>query len=270
MTVPKIQTWNKASVAAGVAAMLSLPFLLTACGAQETDLDAKESVEAVASSSAAPTSKVKTSTEAKKSEEKADKETSAKSTKDKSAAGDKPKTKAKEPSSNKESSSEGNAQDKAQAGGAAGSTDSSQDSRDSSEQLQEALKNEAPQAELTELGQGEAADPKTEKQIKNLVNGLYKTKTVKDAITYLPKNTCESVLAEQGGEAAVDTGEIPQHLLDMPANTLMGNNSVQSIENIRVNGNQASAVVTISTPSGPDTAVQQYLKEGGSWKYCRF
>lgn len=272
MTQPR--TFSKTCMAA----LLVLPLTLTACGSQSEE--APESAAATPSVSGA--SKSTTSADDKDAKESASEtETSKKKDSDKKSDSDKDdgkKGEAKEGSdksgsgkSGSDKSSDGDSDGGSSAGDAAAGAGAAGGAAAGDEQLEEQLSQPTPtQADLAEVAEGKGADAATKKEIKALVNGLYQTKTVRDLVTYMPDHTCKSVVDQQGGKAAMDVGGMQDPVLDMPAETMIGNNSVKSIKDIKVNGNKASAMVTISTANGDDTKVQQYLKENGAWTFCAF
>lgn len=268
MTQPR--TFSKTCMAA----LLVLPLTLTACGSQSEE--APESAAATPSVSGA--SKSTTSADDKDAKESASEtETSKKKDSDKKSDSDKDdgkKGEAKEgsdKSGSDKSGSDKSSDGGSSAGGAAAGADAAGGAAAGDEQLEEQLSQPTPtQADLAEVAEGKGADAATKKEIKALVNGLYQTKTVRDLVTYMPDHTCKSVVDQQGGKAAMDVGGMQDPVLDMPAETMIGNNSVKSIKDIKVNGNKASAMVTISTANGDDTKVQQYLKENGAWTFCAF
>ncbi|QNE89827.1 hypothetical protein H0194_01885 [Corynebacterium incognita] len=253
-----------------MAALLVLPLALTACGPQSEE--APEGAEATPSVSGA--SKSTTSADDEDAKESASEtETSKKKDSNKKSDSDKDdgkKVEAKEGSD--KSGSDKSGSDKSSDGGnSAGGAGAAGGAAAGDEQLEEQLSQPTPtQADLTEVADGKGADAATKKEIKALVNGLYQTKTVRDLVTYIPDHTCKSVVDQQGGKAAMDVGGMQDPVLDMPAETMIGDNGVKSIKDIKVNGNKASAVVTVSTANGDDTKVQQYLKENGAWTFCAF
>lgn len=112
---------------------------------------------------------------------------------------------------------------------------------------------------------GQEANPQDREAIAGLVNGIYEQETMHGFLSYMPNHTCQRVLDQaEGGEFSL------QGVPDMPMNQMPGwsETHVSDISDIRVNGDQASAVVTVQTSEGPDSATQRFQREGGGWTFC--
>lgn len=118
-------------------------------------------------------------------------------------------------------------------------------------------------------GKEEKSDSKTGRDIHGLIAGAYTATTLHDMLTYIPNNTCNATLDRVGGRLSdADLAQVP----DMPLNEVPGfdPNAVKfkGISNLRVDGNQASADVTVTTPEGDQTNTQRFLNEDNRWKFC--
>ncbi|GAB3940796.1 hypothetical protein [Corynebacterium tapiri] len=115
--------------------------------------------------------------------------------------------------------------------------------------------------------QGQPANPDQVHQITTLVGGLYEQQTLHDFLLYMPRHSCQEVVAEQGGEKAFNLDGVP----NMPMNNFPGWNAsgIKDVSNVVVNGDVASASITASTAEGTDTKTQRFRNEGGEWKFCR-
>lgn len=216
-------------------AALATPLTLVACGSNGDDTEAAAAKPSTVTSEASK----KETTEAS-----SEKETTEETTK---------KDEAKDP---KESEAKAAAGDGAAENNAAGS---------------DALVNpfENGDIEVAEPAPVEGAQPANEadsQAISGLVKGLYEQETMHSFLRYIPDHTCQRVMDQNGGGDFSLDG-VP----DMPMNQMAGwsETHVSDISDIKVNGDQASAVVTVQTAEGPDTATQRYQREGGQWTFCK-
>lgn len=122
--------------------------------------------------------------------------------------------------------------------------------------------------EATPVEGGGPASEADRAEIEGLVGGIYQSQTFHQFLRYVPENACSAVIEANGGPAALDLGDIP----DMPLSQLPGyaesNAHIQSIDDVRVEGDQASAVVTAVSNGQAETQTQRFLKEDGRWKFC--
>ena len=114
---------------------------------------------------------------------------------------------------------------------------------------------------------GQDADPATTDEINQLVRGMYDTSTMREFVGYLPAHACQRALNE-GQYDQLDLEQIP----DVPMSSLdsKGWNEayVESVDDIKVNGDQASATVNLHTSQGEDTNTLRFLHEGDRWTFC--
>lgn len=114
---------------------------------------------------------------------------------------------------------------------------------------------------------GQPADPATADEINGLVRGMYETTTMREYVAYLPEHSCQQAL-EEGGFGDIDLNEIP----DVPMASLdkqgWDQAYVESVDDIQVDGNEASATVRIHTAQGEDANTMRFRHEGGNWTFC--
>lgn len=123
-------------------------------------------------------------------------------------------------------------------------------------------------AEQAPVEGGQPANEADQAAIIQLVNGMYEATTLHGFLGYLPANTCNEVIQENGGAAAFDLAGIQ----DMPLNIVPGfaesNPKIESVEDIQIDGGAASASVTAVSQGQPQTEVQRFRLEDGAWKFC--
>ncbi|MDO5031425.1 hypothetical protein [Corynebacterium sp.] len=131
--------------------------------------------------------------------------------------------------------------------------------------------------------QGQPASQADIDGINQLVRGLYETKTMRQFFRYMPEHTCAAVMNSQGAEMAnMDYNQIP----DVPMNDLKsmleasGQDTsqlqgfdwnaigVESINDVVVNGDDASATVNVNTNQGLDSSTMRFKRENGNWTFC--
>lgn len=134
-------------------------------------------------------------------------------------------------------------------------------------------------------GDGDAGDDATKETITNLINGTYKQQDVRSLAQYTRDNTCARVVNENqqvgpNGEqlslANLDLSQFDNLPADQkailePYNQQIRDNfskTTTDIQDVRVNGNTASANVTVNSPAGSETNTMVFENEGGAWKFC--
>lgn len=105
-------------------------------------------------------------------------------------------------------------------------------------------------------------------EIDGLVRGIYTMDTFHQFLRYIPENTCNEVLAAQGGAEAMDLTGIPDQPLNQWDYYLQAEPHIAGVEDVRVEGDRASAVVTAVSAGQSETRTQRYLREDGRWKFC--
>lgn len=116
--------------------------------------------------------------------------------------------------------------------------------------------------------QGEAASPEQAAAIEGLIRGVAKETSLRGYLTYIPNNTCSRVIEANGGMAALDVSQVPDVALAAYPQFQNAQVSIDSVSDIQVQGDTASAVVTATSGGESTTATQRFLNEGGSWKFC--
>ncbi|AWB81606.1 hypothetical protein C3B44_03880 [Corynebacterium yudongzhengii] len=113
---------------------------------------------------------------------------------------------------------------------------------------------------------GQPASEQDARAISDLVNGIYEQETLHGFISYMPDNSCQALLAETNADAFSLEG-IP----NAPMDQMRGWNEthVSDTSDVLVNGDTASATVTVQTEFGPDSKTQRFRNEGGAWKFCK-
>ena len=93
--------------------------------------------------------------------------------------------------------------------------------------------------------------------------------TLRSYMGYIPQHTCKKVLDENGGEKSLDLGQIPDVPLDSYPDFKKAKPTIDSVTDIKVAGETASAQVTASTEAdGQTVATQRFAKENGKWVFC--
>lgn len=114
--------------------------------------------------------------------------------------------------------------------------------------------------------EGEPANPEDAAAIDQLVRGIDSNTTLRAYMAYIPNNTCQRVLDENGG--AIDLAQIPDLPLDQYAEFQQAKPAVNEITDIRTNGDTASAQVTATSDGETSTDTMRFQREGGRWTFC--
>ena len=116
---------------------------------------------------------------------------------------------------------------------------------------------------------GQPASPEDAKSIEGVVRGITAETTLRSYMGYIPQHTCKKVLDENGGEKSLDLGQIPDVPLDSYPDFKKAKPTIDSVTDIKVAGDTASAQVTASTEAdGQTVATQRFAKENGKWVFC--
>ena len=258
-----------------LAVALVAPLALAACGSDDND-DSKEAAATTAS---------------KSSEDKsADKSQDKDADKDKNR--DKDKNKDKDKDKNKEQNKDGEAKD-------AAANDEGQEGEDGAgegpDQMANPLNNgEDPFAgaeDIKPIEGGQNANDADKQAIEQLVRGQHEIDNVKEYFNYMPQHACQAVRDEQSQEFSqyqqyVDS--LPNQSFGEYANTMRqqgGGNAeiekfasqlesipqstkLQSVNDVVVNGDDASATVSVSNSEGTETSTVRFRRENGNWTFC--
>lgn len=131
--------------------------------------------------------------------------------------------------------------------------------------------------------QGEAASQEDIDGINGLVRGMYEQQTMRAFVKYLPEHTCSAIRNDpNSGLDQVDYNQVP----DVPMNRLKdmmaaagqdtsqmdgfdwSKTGVESINDVVVNGDDASATVNVNTSQGMDSSTMRFKRENGNWTFC--
>ncbi|UJL57954.1 hypothetical protein [Corynebacterium diphtheriae] len=122
-----------------------------------------------------------------------------------------------------------------------------------------------PQAPVAD---GAPASAEDQQAIEGLVRGIMNATTVRQFMGYIPQNTCARYLEANGGLAAMNIDQIPDvPLADFPQYAL-ARPTIDSVTDIQVNGDSASATVTSTADGQTNSAVQRFARENGRWTFC--
>ena len=244
-----------------IAVALVAPLALAACGSGDNNDDSKKAAATTAS---------------KSSEDK-----SADKSQDKDADKDKDK--------NKDKDKDKDGENKDGAAGAEGQDGEGPD------QMANPLNNgEDPFAgakDIKPIEGGQDANDADKQAIEQLVRGQHEIDNVKEYFNYMPQHACQAVREGQ----AKEFGQYQQYVDSLPnqsfaeyANTMRqqggGNGEVekfasqlesipqstklQSVNDIVVNGDDASATVSVSNSEGNETSTVRFRRENGNWTFC--
>lgn len=244
-----------------IAVALVAPLALAACGSDDNNDDSKKAAATTAS---------------KSSEDK-----SADKSQDKDADKDKDK--------NKDKDKDKDGENKDGAAGAEGQDGEGPD------QMANPLNNgEDPFAgakDIKPIEGGQDANDADKQAIEQLVRGQHEIDNVKEYFNYMPQHACQAVREGQSKEF----GQYQQYVDSLPnqsfaeyANTMRqqggGNGEVekfasqlesipqstklQSVNDIVVNGDDASATVSVSNSEGNETSTVRFRRENGNWTFC--
>ena len=254
-----------------IAVALVTPLALAACGSDDND-DSKKAAATTAS---------------KSSEDKSADKSEGKDA-DKSKDKDKDKDKDKEKDQNKDG-------EKKDAAAGAEGQEGEDGAAEGPDQLANPLNNgEDPFAgakDIKPIEGGQDANDGDKQAIEQLVRGQHEIDNVKEYFNYMPQHACQAVRDEQSQEF----GQYQQYVDSLPnqsfaeyANTMRqqggGNPEVekfagqlesipqstklQSVNDVVVNGDDASATVSVSNSEGTETSTVRFRRENGNWTFC--
>ncbi|WIM66938.1 hypothetical protein QP027_07295 [Corynebacterium breve] len=233
----KVSTKTKKTIAA---AALVLPLALSACGSDESETKTASDATEATASKAADSSKAKSS-ETKESTESTESATSEE--KPEGEDKDKPADPNTPPGENLGPQGDPNTVENPFNNG------------------------QAPIADIQPLQSGVEGSPEVTAEIRAVIDDLYAQNTLKGMTDAMLNNTCARVIDENGGPQAFDTGSMPDmSFAELGIDT--SQNYVENVSDVKVDGNRASATVSVHTKDGPSHATQIFEHENGSWKMC--
>lgn len=247
-----------------IAVALVTPLALAACGSDDND-DSKKAAATTAS---------------KSSEDK-----SADKSEDKDADKSEDKDKEKEKDENKDG------EKKDAAAGAEGEDGAGEGPGQLANPLNNGEDPFAGAKDIKPIEGGQNANDADKQAIEQLVRGQHEIDNVKEYFNYMPQHACQAVRDEQSQEFAqyqqyVDS--LPNQSFAEYANTMRqqggGNSEVekfasqlesipqstklQSVNDVVVNGDDASATVSVSNSEGTETSTVRFRRENGNWTFC--
>ncbi|MHC9556771.1 hypothetical protein ACQQ7D_02505 [Corynebacterium diphtheriae] len=122
-----------------------------------------------------------------------------------------------------------------------------------------------PQAPVAD---GAPASAEDQQAIEGLVRGIMNATTVRQFMGYIPQNTCARYLEANGGLAAMNIDQIPDVPLAHFPQYAHARPTIDSVTDIQVNGDSASATVTSTADGQTNSAVQRFARENGRWTFC--
>lgn len=215
--------------------------------------------------------------------------TASKSSEDKSADKSQDKDADKDKDKNKDKDKDKDGENKDGAAGAEGQDGEGPD------QMANPLNNgEDPFAgakDIKPIEGGQDANDADKQAIEQLVRGQHEIDNVKEYFNYMPQHACQAVREGQAKEFSqyqqyVDS--LPNESFAEYANSMRqqggGNGEVekfasqlesipqstklQSVNDIVVNGDDASATVSVSNSEGNETSTVRFRRENGNWTFC--
>ena len=245
------------SVIAFTALALALPLALTACGNKEESADSAQSSAAPATS-AAP--KSQNPDDAKKAEEEKKKAEEAKKAEEEKKKAEEEAKKAEEEKKKAEEEAKKAAEEQKPADNAEGEMPT----------LANPLEDNPPTVvPLPPVENGQAANEQVKAELTELVGGIYKQRDMRSFTRYIPEHSCKQLLDQQETDLRnVDYDQLPQTPIEQVMGPEWAQIGLQSLDNVQVNGDDASADVTVNSPQGPDTSTMRFHHEGGRWTFC--
>ncbi|MDO4908705.1 MAG: hypothetical protein Q3962_02485 [Corynebacterium sp.] len=100
--------------------------------------------------------------------------------------------------------------------------------------------------------------------MRSMLTNIFGQPTLKGVMRATLDNACSDLITESGGQQAAYAE------LDQIPDTPMGAAaiSITNVADAKVNGDEASANVTMSGSGQSQTVPMKFKKENGSWKYC--
>lgn len=122
-------------------------------------------------------------------------------------------------------------------------------------------------ADITPIEDGKKGSRKEEKQIREMLSGIYKQDSVLNLGRAMIDNTCNELIEAQGGrDAFVPEGAEDIKFADMGID--VSKNEIVKVENLRTKDGRATADVTARTQEGESTSTVAFKYEDNRWKVC--
>ena len=129
------------------------------------------------------------------------------------------------------------------------------------------LENPVPVQQLAPVD-GQPASDADRAAIDQLVRSFNSAPTLRAYMGNVLNNTCSRVIEANGGPGAYDLSQIPDMPLSAVPEYQNANPSVDAVDDVRVQGDAASASVTSTASGKTTTGVMRFHKEQGNWKLC--
>lgn len=112
--------------------------------------------------------------------------------------------------------------------------------------------------------------------INDLVGGAYEQTTLRGWVSYVPNHSCQALLDDvnaqvqdqDGSMDPFDFSVIPETPLAEVPQYAQAQPTLQSVDNVAVDGAQASADVSVNSGGQTDTSTMRFLQEGDRWTFC--
>lgn len=127
---------------------------------------------------------------------------------------------------------------------------------------------QVPAPEVLAPVEGEPASPEDAQAIADLVQSVTWAPSLRAFMGNFLDNTCQRVIEEAGGQGAVDLSQVPEIPLEQIPQYQETRSTIDAIEEITVNGNEASAWVTTTSQGQTQSGTMKFLREDGRWKMC--
>lgn len=106
-------------------------------------------------------------------------------------------------------------------------------------------------------------------QITSLVQGMGKHRSAYDFLNYSVNNSCKSYINSQGGEKVIRSNNETIKAMGPEGNKAIPVPRIKSVDDIQVNGDNATARVTASYGNkAPQTESMSFARENGKWTLC--
>lgn len=114
-----------------------------------------------------------------------------------------------------------------------------------------------------------AAGGNDSQQITELVQGMSKQRSAYDFLNYSLAHSCRAYINSQGGEKTIRSNNDAIKAMGPEGNKAIPVPAVKSVDNIKVNGDRATATVTASYANkAPQTEPMSFARENGKWTLC--
>lgn len=127
---------------------------------------------------------------------------------------------------------------------------------------------QVPAPEVLAPVEGEPASAEDAEAIAGLVQSVTWAPTLRAFMSNFMDNTCRRVIDQAGGAQGVDLSQVPEIPLEQIPQYQETRSTVDAVEDITVNGDEASAWVTTTSQGNTQSGTMKFLREDGRWKMC--